>query len=646
MWLRGTSIVVVASVLVFAIPLEARAICCGAACCFIDGACRSTGATDPSASCRSCQPGTSQTAWTVAAGSCFIDGACRSAGDANPSNGCQACNPTLSRTSWSPTNEGGSCTDDGLACTNDVCAAGACTHPVTSGCAIGGMCVTAGARNPANPCQHCVPASPTVWSADTGAACGDDGLACTDDRCDASGTCTHPVTSGCAIAGVCLAAGMRNPANVCQECSPVISSTSYSNVANGTPCADALACNGTETCMAGTCNRTPLVCDDANACTMDRCVEPGGCEFTPMSGCCSDADCSDGDACTTDVCSGPGGSCSSSPISGCCASDAACDDGNACTSNRCVASRCESTPVAMCCGADADCNDSNACTADSCAVASGLCSNTPMMGCCLTDGDCDDANPCTLDACSSAGGSCSATPIEGCCADDSDCDDGDLCTSDRCDAVARRCSSVAVPGCGADAGPPDAGPAPDAGRMADAAPAADAGSVDAGGTTDAGGAPPDAGRPPADGDGDGIADGEDNCPLVSNPDQSDTDGDGIGDACETTGSGGCSCSALTSTSGTKRAAWLLGFGWLAVMWSRRRRQRRRGGRYPADPKRPSALTGFLRSVHPCSDGRRARVRPLRIDRRSPSRARLGRSLRRFGPPGSSRDKSRPAAKPS
>jgi hypothetical protein len=37
---------------------------------------------------------------------------------------------------------------------------------------------------------------------------------------------------------------------------------------------------------------------------------------------------------------------------------------------------------------------------------------------------------------------------------------------------------------------------------------------------------------PADLDGDGIANGVDNCPLVANPDQADSDGDGVGDGCD------------------------------------------------------------------------------------------------------------------
>lgn len=36
----------------------------------------------------------------------------------------------------------------------------------------------------------------------------------------------------------------------------------------------------------------------------------------------------------------------------------------------------------------------------------------------------------------------------------------------------------------------------------------------------------------SDFDGDGIADADDNCPSIANPDQSDIDGDGVGDACD------------------------------------------------------------------------------------------------------------------
>ena len=44
--------------------------------------------------------------------------------------------------------------------------------------------------------------------------------------------------------------------------------------------------------------------------------------------------------------------------------------------------------------------------------------------------------------------------------------------------------------------------------------------------------PRDASDPPADSDGDGRADVDDNCPAVSNPDQTDSDSDGLGDACD------------------------------------------------------------------------------------------------------------------
>jgi len=42
-------------------------------------------------------------------------------------------------------------------------------------------------------------------------------------------------------------------------------------------------------------------------------------------------------------------------------------------------------------------------------------------------------------------------------------------------------------------------------------------------------------NPNPDADGDGIADSQDNCPLIQNPNQADCDGDGIGDICDTSG---------------------------------------------------------------------------------------------------------------
>jgi subtilisin family serine protease len=46
------------------------------------------------------------------------------------------------------------------------------------------------------------------------------------------------------------------------------------------------------------------------------------------------------------------------------------------------------------------------------------------------------------------------------------------------------------------------------------------------------------GTGPTDTDGDGVADGADNCPNAANPGQLDTDGDGQGDACDDTPNGG------------------------------------------------------------------------------------------------------------
>ncbi|MDW8362969.1 MAG: hypothetical protein RMK74_11260 [Myxococcales bacterium] len=54
-------------------------------------------------------------------------------------------------------------------------------------------------------------------------------------------------------------------------------------------CDDGLVCNGRERCdvVARTCQSgVPLLCADDDPCTTERCVEPVGCTFEPIAGCC------------------------------------------------------------------------------------------------------------------------------------------------------------------------------------------------------------------------------------------------------------------------------------------------------------------------------------------------------------------------
>jgi uncharacterized delta-60 repeat protein len=64
----------------------------------------------------------------------------------------------------------------------------------------------------------------------------------------------------------------------------------------------------------------------------------------------------------------------------------------------------------------------------------------------------------------------------------------------------------------------------------------------------------DDGTGDGDTDGDGVADAEDNCPAVANPDQVDADGDGTGDACDTAGTGTPSDSAGAGGTGAAASA--------------------------------------------------------------------------------------------
>ncbi|RKH01604.1 hypothetical protein [Corallococcus carmarthensis] len=108
------------------------------------------------------------------------------------------------------------CGGCGQACTaSEDCQSGACVAV----CRIGSEQFAAGAVNPANACEQCVPAtSANTWTplAD-GATCGS-GQICSANACSPK----------CLIDGTFYDEGTPNPANACEVCTPATSTTTWS----------------------------------------------------------------------------------------------------------------------------------------------------------------------------------------------------------------------------------------------------------------------------------------------------------------------------------------------------------------------------------------------------------------------------------
>jgi hypothetical protein len=116
-----------------------------------------------------------------------------------------ACDPASLACVHTPL-DGTPCPDDGIACTEDRCASGVCEHrPSDLGCDRGECAVRA--CRPADPGadrQGCIVVADQ--SGTEGAPCTDDGFACTEDVC-MDGLCLHmPVDSACLPADACRAA--------------------------------------------------------------------------------------------------------------------------------------------------------------------------------------------------------------------------------------------------------------------------------------------------------------------------------------------------------------------------------------------------------------------------------------------------------
>jgi len=159
---------------------------------------------------------------------CEINGTQRNDGTPNPSNSCQLCQSSLDLDGWSNVDDGTSC-GSGRNCFGGVCT----------------QCTQGSACTPGNPChngsQSCSAGSAICTDLGTnrgdGASCGT-GKVCDNGSCD----------SGCWLEGQFYYPDEYATGSECKQCKPNSSTTSWTNVSNGT------ACGSYSVCHAGACS--------------------------------------------------------------------------------------------------------------------------------------------------------------------------------------------------------------------------------------------------------------------------------------------------------------------------------------------------------------------------------------------------------
>ena len=325
------------------------------------------------------------------------------------------------------TNNTASC-DDGLFCNGtDTCSGATCSVNAGDPCVRGGEC--------ANQCDE----SGNTCNLPTGTRCTDDGDVCTDDLCS-GGLCTHPNnTAACdddvfcngtdsCLGGTCSVhtgdpcPGPDNDDNCAESCNEDSDDCTAPDP-DGLICDDSLFCTETDTCSGGDCIGMGSPCPRL-------CEEPARC-----FDCFTSLDCDDGVLCTDDIC-GLAGQCIFFPNS------VTCNDNDLCTDDTCDAvTGCSNVEAVVCgggefcnpstgecepmiCEAPEECDDADACTDDTCAPE-GVCRNTVV--------DCDDGLFCNgAEQCDSE---------MGCMLGSEPCDDGVDCTDD-CDELADECTNT------------------------------------------------------------------------------------------------------------------------------------------------------------------------------------------------------------
>ena len=228
-------------------------------------------------------------------------------------------------------------------------------------CPTGGLCVGA----------LCVGGSSTP--------CPDDGVACTEERCDPVRGCVHePVAARCEDGDPCTAA-ICDPHSGCTQAP-----------ATGPACEDGDACTTADRCMGGRCVGQPVRCPpDAWACTDEQCIA-GVCRPVPLDDRCPAAEC------TVSTCR-PGArdadrrGCVTTPsVDGTPCSD----DGAFCTDDACDAGGCLHVPI------DGRCASADECTQAVCAPERD---DRNEAGCVPGSSDgpgcAEDGDPCSDDLC-------------------------------------------------------------------------------------------------------------------------------------------------------------------------------------------------------------------------------------------------------
>ncbi len=251
---------------------------------------------------------------TIIDDACLIDGACVGQATPSPTSACLTCNPTTSQSAWTPSADGTACDadedgcttndscllgacqpgapapcDDGTECTIDQCTSTSattwsCSHPIDLAyCLIGGTCYLHD-QSPTQ-CQTCDPQqSQTAFTpSDDGSTCNadddgctvndtcvaglctpggpapcDDDIDCTTDTCTPDGwhdfDCANDIPANtCVLDGACTAAGTINPTHQCQTCDPAQSATTWTPLPDGSACSPEDACTPTTSCQAGIC---------------------------------------------------------------------------------------------------------------------------------------------------------------------------------------------------------------------------------------------------------------------------------------------------------------------------------------------------------------------------------------------------------